>query len=182
MEKSVEKRKGKKGIKSDEREKRRKERKERKRKEKRRERRRRGKKKNRGIKKRRKNDEKTCMYVVHSIRLQRRWLTRSHKRTSMGPSRSCWNGTTSALQLEEITSKGIRVSWVYYQQKCPYEKSLEIYRMHVVYMYVCNHSVTVKMWQKVILRWFKVVWIQCFYFSLPLARLKQKNQVWPTMC
>ena len=25
-------------------------------------------------------------------RLWRRWLTRSHKRTSMGPSRSCWNG------------------------------------------------------------------------------------------
>ena len=32
-------------------------------------------------------------------------LTRSHKRTSMGPSRSCWNGT-SVLQPEEITSKG----------------------------------------------------------------------------
>ena len=32
-----------------------------------------------------------------------------------GPSRSCWNGTTSALQLEEITSKGTRVSCVYYQ-------------------------------------------------------------------
>ena len=31
------------------------------------------------------------------------------------PSRSCWNGTTSALQPEEITSKGTRVSWVYYQ-------------------------------------------------------------------
>ena len=30
-------------------------------------------------------------------------LTRSHKRTSMGPSRSNWNGT-SALQPEEITS------------------------------------------------------------------------------
>ena len=30
-------------------------------------------------------------------RLWRRSLTRSHKRTSMGPSRSCWNGT-SALQ------------------------------------------------------------------------------------
>ena len=28
-----------------------------------------------------------------------------------GPSRSCWNGTTSALQPEEITSKGTRVSW-----------------------------------------------------------------------
>ena len=31
------------------------------------------------------------------------------------PSRSCWNGTTSALQPEEITSKGTRVSCVYYQ-------------------------------------------------------------------
>ena len=48
-------------------------------------------------------------------RLWRRSLTRSHKRTSMGPSRSCWNGTTSALQPEEITSKGTRVSCVYYQ-------------------------------------------------------------------
>ena len=47
-------------------------------------------------------------------RLWRRSLTRSHKRTSMGPSRSCWNGTTSALQTEEIISKGTRVSWVYY--------------------------------------------------------------------
>ena len=31
-------------------------------------------------------------------RLWRKSLTRSHKMTSMGPSRSCWNGTTSALQ------------------------------------------------------------------------------------
>ena len=45
-------------------------------------------------------------------RLWRRSLTRSHKKTSMGPSRSFWNGT-SALQLEEITST--RVSCVYYQ-------------------------------------------------------------------
>ena len=35
-------------------------------------------------------------------RLWRRSLTCSHKRTSMGPSRSCWNGT-SALQPEKIT-------------------------------------------------------------------------------
>ena len=48
-------------------------------------------------------------------RLWRRSLTRSHKRTSMGPSRSCCNGTTSALQPEEITSKGTGVSCVYYQ-------------------------------------------------------------------
>ena len=48
-------------------------------------------------------------------RLWRRSLTRSHKRTSMGPSRSCWNGTTIALQPSEITSKGTRVSCEYYQ-------------------------------------------------------------------
>ena len=48
-------------------------------------------------------------------RLWRRSLTRSHKRTSMGPSRSFWNGTTSALQPEEITSKETRVLCVYYQ-------------------------------------------------------------------
>ena len=47
-------------------------------------------------------------------RLWRRSLTCSHKRTSMGPSRSCWN-STSALQLEEITWNGTRVSCVYYQ-------------------------------------------------------------------
>ena len=48
-------------------------------------------------------------------RLWRRPLTHSHKKTSIGPSRSCWNGTTSALQPEEVTSKGTRVSCVYYQ-------------------------------------------------------------------
>ena len=32
--------------------------------------------------------------------------------TLMGRSRSCWNGTASALQPEEITSKGTRVSCV----------------------------------------------------------------------
>ena len=64
-------------------------------------------------------------------RLWRRSLTRSHKRTSMGPSRSCWNGT-SALQPEEITSKGTKVPCVYYQQKCPYEKSMETYLMILV--------------------------------------------------
>ena len=49
------------------------------------------------------------------MRLWRRSLTRSHKRTSMEPSSSCWNGTTSPLNLEEITSKGTRVLCVYYQ-------------------------------------------------------------------
>ena len=55
------------------------------------------------------------------MRQLRRWkrlwwrsLTRSHNRTSIGPSRSYWNGTTSALQPEEITLMGTRVSCVYY--------------------------------------------------------------------
>ena len=56
------------------------------------------------------------------IRQLRRWkrlwprsLRRSNNRTSTGPSKSCWNGTTGALQPEEITSKGTRVSWGCYQ-------------------------------------------------------------------
>ena len=56
--------------------------------------------------------------AVIVMRQLRRWkrlwwrsLTRFHKRTS----RSCWNGTTSALQPEEITSKGTWVSCVNYQ-------------------------------------------------------------------
>ena len=53
----------------------------------------------------------------------------------MGPSRSCWNGT-SPLQPEEITSKGTRVSCVYYQLECPYEKSMETYLMIHVYIYI----------------------------------------------
>ena len=48
-------------------------------------------------------------------RLWRRSLTHSHKRTSMEPSRKCWNGRTSALQPEEINAKGTRVSCVYYK-------------------------------------------------------------------
>ena len=48
-------------------------------------------------------------------RLWRRSLTRSHKRTSMGPSRNCWSGKRNALQSEEITSKGTTLSRVYQQ-------------------------------------------------------------------
>ena len=77
------------------------------------------------------------------MRQLRRWkrlwwrsLTPSHKRTSMGPSRRCWNGTTSALQQEEITSKGTRVSCMYSQEKWPNEKSLETYLMILVYIYI----------------------------------------------
>ena len=59
-----------------------------------------------------------AVFMRELRRWKRRWrrsLTHSHKRISMVSSRSCWNGTTSALHLEEITSKGTRVSFVYYQ-------------------------------------------------------------------
>ena len=49
-------------------------------------------------------------------RLWRKSLTRSHKRTSMGRCRSCWDGT-SALQPEEITSEGMRASCVPIRKK-----------------------------------------------------------------
>ena len=54
-----------------------------------------------------------CRY--ETIEEMKEAVTRSHKRTSMGPSRSCWNGTTSTWQPEEITSKGTIVSCVYCQ-------------------------------------------------------------------
>ena len=65
-----------------------------------------------------------CRYETIEER-KRLWLrssTRSHKRTSIGPSRSCWNGTKSALQPEEVTSKRSWVSCVYYHV-CTINKS-----------------------------------------------------------
>ena len=40
------------------------------------------------------------------------------------------------IAAEGDTWKGNRVSCVYYQKKCPYEKSLETYLMILVYIYV----------------------------------------------
>ena len=51
--------------------------------------------------------------VMRQLMRQKR-LCHAHT-TSMGPSRSCWNGTTSTLQPEEITSMGSRVLCVYYK-------------------------------------------------------------------
>ena len=52
------------------------------------------------------SSEAVVMRQLRWKRLWRRSLTRGHNRTSIGPSRSCWNGTTRALQPEEITSNG----------------------------------------------------------------------------
>ena len=69
-------------------------------------------------------------------------MTCSHKRTSIVPSRSCWNGTTSTLQPEEITLKGTRVSWCTINKSVHIKKSgnlfndLRIYIYIYIYMYV----------------------------------------------
>ena len=52
--------------------------------------------------------------VMRQLRRWKRLWRRSLIRLHMGSSRSCWNGT-SALQPEEITSKGTRVSRVFNQ-------------------------------------------------------------------
>ena len=68
-----------------------------------------------------------------SKRLWRRSLTRSRKRTSMGPCRSYWNGATRALQLEEITSKRTRSFMCVLSIKVPLgKKGLGTYRMLLV--------------------------------------------------
>ena len=53
------------------------------------------------------SSEAVVMRQLRWKRLWRRSLTRSHKRTSMGPSRSCWNSTTSVLQPEELLRRGV---------------------------------------------------------------------------
>ena len=64
---------------------------------------------------------------------------------SMGPSRGCWNGTSSALQPEEITSKGTRVSQCVLSIKVPIRKNSgnlfndpRIY----IYIYIYIYSIT----------------------------------------
>ena len=50
----------------------------------------------------------------------------------MGPCRSCWNGTTSALQPEEITLKGTRVFMCVLSIKEPIRKRPETYLMFLL--------------------------------------------------
>ena len=103
--------------------------------------------------------------------LWRRSLACSHKRTSIWPPRSCWNGTTSALQSEEITSKETRVSCVY-----PYEKSLETYRMQLVVTQLPCQEQDVT--QGHFLSGVQLVWIKSFFFSsIGCSTKLKKSQV-----
>ena len=79
------------------------------------------------------SSEAMVMRQLRWKRLWRRSLTRSHKRTFMGICRSCWNGTTSALQLEEITSKGLEFHVCTINKSAHTKTSLETYRMSLVH-------------------------------------------------
>ena len=61
------------------------------------------------------SSEAVIMRQLRWKRLWRRSLTCSPRGLSWGLARSCWNGTTSALQPEETTPKETSVSCVYYQ-------------------------------------------------------------------
>ena len=95
-------------------------------------------------------------------RWKRRWrrsLTRSHKKTSLGPSRSCWNGTTRALQLEEITSKSFMSVL---SIKVPIRKSLETYLMILVYKGCLRNSkphINPRVFLKDITKTLLIMWI-----------------------
>ena len=70
-------------------------------------------------------------------RLWRRSSTCSHKKTSMEPCWSCWNSTISALQPEEITSKGTGVSCVVLSIKVPrWKKSGNLSYAPFMYVYI----------------------------------------------
>ena len=89
------------------------------------------------------SSEAVVMRQLRRLKMQwRRSLRRSHKETSMGSSRSCWNGTTNALQPGEITSKGTRVSCVYYQKSTHTKKVWKLivcpsYIYIYIYIYIC---------------------------------------------
>ena len=76
--------------------------------------------------------------------LWRRSLTRSHKRTHIVLFRFCWNGTTSALQPEEITSKGTRVSCVYCYVVSHWEKRNKEFLLSLVFELAGRQRMTVK--------------------------------------
>ena len=88
-------------------------------------------------------------------RLWRRSLTRWHKRTSMRPSRSCWNGTTSVLQPEEITSKGTNFMCVLSIKVPIRKKSVNLFndpriswcKVNVTYSPKCNFIINIKLTQ-----------------------------------
>ena len=85
-------------------------------------------------------------------RLWRRLLTRLHKRTSMGHPRSCWNGTSGKLLRRGLEFHVCTIN------KSAHTKSLETYRMPLVYIYVCIYIYIyiIKSWRQHGVHWFSL--------------------------
>ena len=85
----------------------------------------------------RKNLEAVVMRKLRRWKwLWRRSLTRSHKRSSMGPSGSCWNGT-SALQPERLLQRGLEFHVCTINKSAHTKKNLETYWRPLVYRLLC---------------------------------------------
>ena len=70
-------------------------------------------------------------------RLWRRSLLRTHKRTSMSPSRSCWNGT-SALQREDYLEGDLSFMCVLSIKVPLRKKSGNLFNDPRIYIYIYN--------------------------------------------
>ena len=60
--------------------------------------------------------------------------------TSMGPSRSLFDGTASSLQPEEIIGRGLQFHVCTINKSVHMKKRLETYLMIIVYFYPSNDS------------------------------------------
>ena len=83
--------------------------------------------------------------VVRQLRWKRLWrrsLTRSHKRTSMKPSGSCWNGTTSELQPGRLIRRGLEFHMCTINKSAHAKKDLETYFMILVNRHSHKHART----------------------------------------
>ena len=78
-------------------------------------------------------------------RLWRRSLTRSHKRTSMGPSRGCWN-STSAFQRRRLLRRGLEF------HECTINKSAH----------------TKKVWKLIVCTLYIYIYIYIYIYCHPL--------------
>ena len=88
----------------------------------------------------------------------------------MGTSRSCWNGRTSALEPEEITSKGTIISCVL-SIKVPIRKNLETYLIILI-----PHGRWWSVWRKSLM----VIAPECYglYWTNPGSNTLRKQQLY----
>ena len=88
------------------------------------------------------SSEAVVMRQLRWKRLWRRSLTRSHKRTSMGPSRSCWNGTQVHCSRRRLLRRGLEFHVCTINKSAHTKKSGNLSNDPRIYIYI--YSVTQK--------------------------------------